>query len=255
MAPARARLARTLTLGDDVRAAYAGGLARGTFVIEAPVAGTVRAIGLAGFDFVVLDLEHSSSGVEALGPLIAEARAIDLPAVVRVWANDAALIAKVVDAGANGVMVPHVDSADAARRAALAARWSPRGERGVAPLIAYGAVEQRSQIDDATLVIVQLEGAAAIGSAAAIAAVDGVDALFVGPYDLAESLGHPGDVAHPDVVAAAEAVARDAGEGVMLGIYVDDPAASAAWAQRGFRLQCVSFDGAMLLRGARQTLA
>ena len=83
----------------------------------------------------------------------------------------------------------------------------------------------------------------------------GVDGVFVGPYDLAEALGRPGDVDGPEVRRAAEQVAAELQGPAMLGIYVDDPRRSAGWAQRGFRLQCVSFDSRLLLAGATAALA
>ena len=142
-AGSRARLAWTLTAGARLRAAYAERVLRGTFLIELPTPVTVRALALAGFDFAVLDLEHSTIGVEGLPGLIAEARAVDLPVLVRVWANEPALVGKVLDAGANGVMVPHVATPEAAARAVRAARWAPRGERGVAPLVSAVAAPDR----------------------------------------------------------------------------------------------------------------
>ncbi len=254
-AASRARLAWTLTAGARLRAAYAERVLRGTFVIELPTPVTVRALALAGFDFAVLDLEHSTIGVDGLPGLIAEARAVDLPVLVRVWAGEPALIGKVLDAGANAIMVPHVATPEAAERAVRAARRAPRGERGVAPLVSAVATADRDAADAAVLVVVQLEGEEAIRRSAEIARVPGVDGAFVGPYDLAEALGRPGEVDGPEVRRAAERVAAEHEGPSMLGIYVDDPRRSADWAHRGFRLQCVSFDSRLLLAGATAALA
>lgn len=249
------RLHAAATAGDRLRGAYARRPVRGTFLIELPTARTVRALALAGFDFVVLDLEHSPFGVGALAGLVAEAHAVDLPVLVRVSRREGALIGKVLDLGVCGVMIPHVGSAEEAAEAVRFARYPPAGVRSVSPLIGHVAswsvgVSAR----DSVLVVVQIEGLQAVDRAAEIATVVGVDGVFVGAYDLAQSLGTGENVEADAVVAAAEHVAAECSEHVMLGIYVDVPARSESWAERGFRLQCVSFDGRMLLQGARAVL-
>jgi 2-keto-3-deoxy-L-rhamnonate aldolase RhmA len=245
-----------LTAGERLRSQYASlRTLLGTFLIELPAQRTVKALALAGFDFVVIDLEHSSFGVETMAPLVAEAHACGLPVLTRVWSLDPGLIGKVLDSGANGVMVPRVRSAHDARRAVEAARYGPSGERGLAPLIPFASSPlPQPLVGDSAVVVVQIEGREAVENAGQIAGVPGLDAIFVGPYDLSQSLGQPGDIGSDDVRLAALSVADVCGDRVMLGIYVDDPLESRSWAERGFRLQCVGFDGRMLLHGARTFL-
>jgi 2-keto-3-deoxy-L-rhamnonate aldolase RhmA len=107
-------------------------------------------------------------------------------------------------------------------------------------------------LGDATYVVAQIEGRQALASIAAIAAVPGIDAVFVGPYDLALSLGVP--PGSPPVIAAAEKLSQAVPDGVALGIYIDDPAKCGDWAARRFALQCVSFDGRMLSNAARSVV-
>jgi 2-keto-3-deoxy-L-rhamnonate aldolase RhmA len=244
------RVAESLLLGKGLgrRAAAAGAL--GTFVIELPSASSMATLALAGFDFVVLDMEHSSIDCSTLEPLILAAQGAGLAALVRTWGDDDGLIGKVLDMGAHGVMIPHVDSVERASAIVNQTRFPPQGQRGFSPLTKFDALGAPLRaLDQATFVVVQIEGREALAAVGEIAAVPGINAVFIGPYDLALSLGvAPGSAR---VMAAAERMAKAVPESVALGIYVDDPASCGAWAARGFALQCVSFDGRMLANGAR----
>jgi 2-keto-3-deoxy-L-rhamnonate aldolase RhmA len=248
------RIGESLLLGEKLRRKTAAGLALGTFLIELPTPSTVSALSLAGFDFVVLDLEHSSVGFTRLETLITASHAVGLPALVRTWGEDPGIIGKVLDMGAHGIMAPHIDTPECAEKIVEQARYAPRGERGFSPLTKFDSLREPLQsLDDATYVVVQIEGREALGRVPEISAVPGIDAIFVGPYDLALSLSvPPGSAA---VFAAAEQISKSAPKNLSLGIYIDDPATSTDWAARGFSLQCVSFDGRMLANGARAVVA
>jgi 2-keto-3-deoxy-L-rhamnonate aldolase RhmA len=236
---AAARIAANLTLGAGLRRRAASGLALGSFVIEYPVPATLNAFALAGFDLVVLDMEHSAVDFACLELLIAAAHAAGIATLVRPSGQDSGLIGKILDLGASGIMVPHVDSPERARAVVAESRYAPRGNRGLCPLSKYDSLgEPLRSLDDATYVVAQIEG---------------IDAVFVGPYDLAMSLGVP--PGSPQVFAAAERLAQAAPKGPTLGIYVDDPVRSADWAARGFALQVVGFDGRMLADAARAVAA
>jgi 4-hydroxy-2-oxoheptanedioate aldolase len=253
--PAAAHLAAGLELGARLRRRYDAEILRGTFVIELPTPRTVRALALGGFDFVILDLEHSPLDLPGLPPLISEAHACGTPVLVRPWSHDAGMLGKILDLGVNGVLIPNVGSVEQAQAVTAATRYAPLGARGVCPLIGPSAVKRlRGGVGD-VLVIAQIEGREGLAAAEQIAATPGLDGVFVGPYDLAHALGEPGEVNGSGVIDAAETIARVVPDGVMLGIYVDDPVESAAWARRGFRLQCVSFDGRMLVERAHDVLA
>ena len=244
------RIAESLLLGSRLRRKTAAGWALGTFLIELPNPATLATLSLAGFDFVVLDMEHSATDFTTLQSLIIAAQAAGLAALVRPWGEDAGLIGKILDMGAHGIMAPHVDSAERARQIVEQARFPPRGRRGFAPLTKLDALSQPLRaLDESTYVVLQIEGRKALDQVAGIGSVPGIDALFVGPYDLALSLGVPPGNAR--VYAAAERVAAEVPQGVALGLYVDDPAKCPQWAARRFALQCVSFDGRMLADGAR----
>jgi len=182
----------------------------------------------AGFDFVVVDLEHSVITLEHAAELI---RAIDAQAVaplVRLTANDANLAKRVMDAGAHGIIVPSVNSVAEARQAVQMVRYGPHGVRGVglARAQGYGARFKEYfawQLAE-PVVVVQIEHVAALAALGDILRVPGVDAFLVGPYDLSCSLGHPGEFEHPDYARAMDAI-REAGwtTGVPGGLHVVEP--------------------------------
>jgi 2-keto-3-deoxy-L-rhamnonate aldolase RhmA len=244
------RLAAALTEGTRLRRKVASGWAMGTFLIELPTPSVLGGLALAGFDFVVLDMEHSAIGFSSLDTLITAGHAAGIATLVRTWGQDPGLIGKVLDMGANGVMAAHVDTAERARDIVDQARFRPLGNRGFSPITRFDSLEcPIAELDEATYVIVQIEGRDALAGVRDIAAVPGIDAIFVGPYDLALSMDvSPGSEA---VYRAAERVASEVPEHRALGIYVDDPARCGDWAERRFALQCVSFDGRMLTEGAR----
>jgi 4-hydroxy-2-oxoheptanedioate aldolase len=247
------RISRALTLGADLRRKVAAGCALGTFVLESPVPATLGAMALAGFDFVVIDMEHSTIDFSRLEALIGAGQAAGLATLVRPWGEDVGLIGKILDIGANGIMASHVESPARARAIVEQARFAPLGNRGFSPLTKYDALDEPLRVlGDATYVVAQIEGRQALANIAAIATVPGVDAVFVGPYDLALSLDVP--PGSPPVFAAAEELSKAVPDGVALGIYIDDPAKCGDWAARRFALQCVSFDGRMLANAARSVV-
>jgi 2-keto-3-deoxy-L-rhamnonate aldolase RhmA len=244
------RLGESLLLGDTLRERASAGFALGTFLIELPTPGVVNSIALAGFDFVVLDMEHSASDFSTLEPLVLAARGAGLATLVRTWGQDPGLIGKALDLGISGIMASHVETPERAREIVEQARYAPRGHRGFSPLTKYDALrEPLAELGDAVYVVIQIEGRRALERVAKIAAVPGIDAVFVGPYDLALSMGVP--PGSSEATLAAEKIAKQVPAHVALGIYIDEPETCGAWAERRFALQCVSFDGRMLSVGAR----
>ncbi|MEW5911503.1 MAG: aldolase/citrate lyase family protein [Thermodesulfobacteriota bacterium] len=215
----------------------------------------------AGFDWLVVDLEHSTISLPQAGELI---RAIDLcgvPVLVRLSANDPVQIKRIMDAGAHGVVVPMVNSAAEAEAAVRAVQYPPRGQRGVGLGRAqgYGAAfaEYKRWLQEEAVVIVQIEHIQGVKNLAAIVAVDGVDGCIVGPYDLSGSLGRPGDFAHPDLAKAMQAVlAQAARSGKPAGLHVvePDPAELKRRVQEGYRFLAYSVDIRMLDVACRSLL-
>jgi 2-keto-3-deoxy-L-rhamnonate aldolase RhmA len=250
---AASRLAGNLTGGLGLREKLNRGCALGTFLIEMPTPVVVASLSLAGFDFVVLDMEHSAIGFSQLESLIIAGHASGIAVIVRTWGPEPGLIGKVLDMGAHGVMASHVDSPQRAGEVVEQAKFSPLGRRGFSPITRLDALQRPlAELNEATYVICQIEGASALSQAREIASVPGVDAVFVGPYDLALSMNAP--PGSRTVFEAAERIAGTVPKDRALGIYIDDPDECANWAARRFTLQCVSFDGRMFADGVRGTI-
>lgn len=241
---------RAATRGFELRESVTSGWALGTFVIDLPDPGTITVLALAGFRFVVLDMEHSPIGFHRLDRLIGACNAAGIACLVRPWGEDTGLIGKILDMGAHGIMAPHVGSPERAREVVDEARYPPVGKRGFSPLTRFDGLETPiDTLNQSTYVVAQIEGRSALERVDEIASVPGLDALFVGPYDLSLSLGvEPGSDA---VVDAAQEIAAAVPDSLGLGIYIDDPRRCAFWAERRFALQCVCYDGRMLADSAR----
>lgn len=175
---------------------------------------TTEVLGVAGFDWILLDGEHAPNDVSTFIPQLMALKDSPSAPVVRPASNNQVEIKRLLDAGFYNFLIPFVESADDARRAVAATRYPPLGVRGV-------SVSQRSNrygtvadyfhaINEQISVIVQIESVASVAAVRDIAAQDGVDAIFVGPSDLAAGLGHLGHANHPEVQAAITQVFADA---------------------------------------------
>lgn len=215
----------------------------------------------AGLDWMLVDMEHAPNGLEStLAQLQAVAASSTTP-VVRVPSADPVVIKQVLDLGAQNLLVPMVSSASAARDAVAATRYPPDGIRGVGNALARSGRWNRiddylTTAADRVSLFVQIETSAGVEAAADIAAVDGVDGVFVGPSDLAASLGLLGQQTHPDVVAAVHrtfGAVRAAGKPV--GVNAFDPAVASAYVEAGASFVLVGADVALLARGTEALAA
>ena len=209
----------------------------------------------AGYDWIVFDTEHSPGDPTTVLEQLQAAAPYPVSAVVRPDTNDPVLIKRYLDIGAQTILIPYVQNAAEARAAAAAMLYPPAGIRGVSGWTRasrYGRVADYARRAAAELcLLVQVETAAALDEIEAIAAVDGVDGLFIGPADLAASLGHAGDPAHPAVVAAIEdAVRRIRAAGKAAGILTLDRAFARRCIALGTLFTAVGTDGNILSRGA-----
>lgn len=207
----------------------------------------VEIVALAGFDAVILDLEHGPYGIETLGPLVLAARARGIPAIARVARNDAAMIGAVLDAGAAGVLVPQVATPEEAAAAVRAARFAPDGARGANSWVRAadfaGTPDWFARANAAVAAIVMIEGAAGVENAEAIVATPGLDGVFLGPVDLSHALGVPGEVDHPRVVETMRAVvAAAARSGVATAVFAPTPAGARRWFALGVKMVACGVD-------------
>ena len=210
----------------------------------------------AGLDWMLIDMEHSPNGLESVLAQLQAVAAYPVTPVVRVPIGDVVTIKQVLDLGAQNVLVPMVSSADEARAAVAAVRYPPRGQRGVGSALARSARWNRVEdyLQDAdrhTALFVQIETVEGVAVAAEIAGVDGVDGVFVGPSDLAASMGLLGQQTHPEVVAAVRRT-FDAvrATGTPVGVNAFDPAVARDYVAAGASFVLVGADVSILARAS-----
>ncbi len=211
------------------------------------------------FDWILVDMEHGMMDMETSGALFAAIDQGGPTPLVRVAGNDQATIKRALDAGAMGIMIPLVNSREEALRAVSYCKFSPAGVRGLGPGRAslYGVrlAEYSAIADSEVLVILQAEHKDAVGHIDEIASVPGMDILFVGPYDLACSMGYASQPGHPDV---EEAIARVLGAAlkakVVPGIFCMNAEAAKKRAAPGFRFIAIGLDSVYLDSSIREAL-
>jgi 4-hydroxy-2-oxoheptanedioate aldolase len=225
-----------------------GKTAFGCFV-RYPDATLVEVIGHHGWDFLIFDGEHGTLEPRACEDMVRAAELRDVDAIVRVPVNQPHVILRFLDTGALGCQVPWVQTPEDAELAVRSVKYQPRGARGLAGVRAAGYGERGALSDyvrganEETLVVVQVESASAVYRVDEIAAVEDVDVVFIGPTDLSNSLGLPGELSHPTVVEHLErAAAGILAAGKVLGITVSDPESANAWMDRGARYVTTGVD-------------
>jgi 4-hydroxy-2-oxoheptanedioate aldolase len=215
----------------------------------------------SGLDWLLVDMEHSPNGLESVLAQLQAVAAYPVTPVVRVPSGDPVGIKQVLDLGAQNLLVPMVSTAEEARVVVEAVHYPPRGRRGVGSALARSARWNRVEgylenAADHVSLFVQVETAEAVENAAAIAAVDGIDGVFVGPSDLSASMGLLGQQTHPDVTAAvlrAFDAVRSAGTPV--GVNAFDPVVAQRYLDAGASFVLVGADVALLARGSEALAA
>jgi len=207
----------------------------------------------SGLDWIFIEAEHAPLGMNAVERLLVAAR--DTPCLVRLPNHEPTWIKRALDLGAAGIIVPQVNTVGEAKAIAAAARFTPAGERGVgvcrANRYGYGVGDYLQTANAGTAVMVQAEHVDAVENASAIASVEGIDGVFVGPYDLSASMGLAGQLDHPTVQSAITAV-REAFEtvGKPVGYFSTDTDNAKQRIRDGFTLVACSVDVLMLRSGA-----
>jgi 2-keto-3-deoxy-L-rhamnonate aldolase RhmA len=243
------------------RALGAGGMSFGTMVFEFSTTGFARVAAQAGAEFACFDMEHTGWSMETIRTLMATSRAADIVPLVRVPADDHDYISRVLDLGALGVMLPMVESEEQARHIVSWTRYPPAGTRGFGLLYRDdyendNHVATMAKANREIMVITQIETKAGVEAVDQIAAVDGVDVLWIGHYDLTNSLGIPGrftDALYTD--ALKRVLASAAANGKAAGIMAGSPEDAVRHMALGFR--AISFSDMGIyeagLRSALQT--
>lgn len=221
-----------------------------------PGSGHAESLAGCGFDWMLIDTEHTALDHTMLLAMLQAAAPYPTHVAVRPGWNDPVEIKRVLDLGAQTILVPYVQNADEARRAVQAVMYPPQGMRGVSGITRatrYGLIpDYTARANTEICLLVQVETARALSQIEAIAAVDGVEGIFIGPADLAASMGYPGQLAHPEVKAAIlDAITRIRAAGKPAGILSVDQAFLAEAVAAGSLFTAVDLDSAILLRGAR----
>jgi 4-hydroxy-2-oxoheptanedioate aldolase len=241
------------------RAIASGTRVHGTWLVSG-AASTAEALGCAGFDFLVVDTEHTPIETPQVAEILRTIAGTPASAIVRPAWNDMVLIKRLLDAGAQSLLVPFVQSAEEARRAVSYTRYPPDGVRGVAAVqrgSRFGTVPNYLKGAGAEIcVIVQIETLTALDALPQIATVPGVDSIFVGPGDLAASLGHLGDIANPAVQSKLELAAQACRKaGKPCGIVGPNPQMVGKFIEYGYTWVAVNSDLGMMVSRAQEWLA
>jgi 2-dehydro-3-deoxyglucarate aldolase/4-hydroxy-2-oxoheptanedioate aldolase len=244
------------------RTIAAGGTALGTMAFEFATPGIGRIVAEAGAEFVVYDMEHTGWSLETIRGLIATTRAANTVPMVRVPATQYHLLSGPLDAGAMGIMVPMVETAEQVASIARWAKYPPEGVRGCAFGIAhddYSGGDVMAKMVSANaegLLIAQIETVTGLENVEAIAATPGIDVLWIGHFDLTASMGIPAQFEHPDYLAAvARVLAACEAHGKTAGIMAGDVATGQGLLKQGFRIMAYSGDLWILGQALRQGLA
>ncbi len=219
----------------------------------------VEICGLAGFDHVIIDCEHGPLSVGEAQNLIRAAELRGILPFVRVPRNEPSEILRALDVGAVGVHVPHISTAEEARRAVQACRFHPRGNRGVCRFVraaGYASIPAAQHFAEAnarTIVVLHIEGTEGVDHLSEILAVQGVDVVFIGPYDLSQACGVPGEVHHPKVREKMErAVEQARAAKAVVGTFVESPDEARAWVGLGVQYICYSVDVGIFYQACRE---
>jgi len=248
-----------MPLNQFKRALAAGETQIGLFLGMAN-AYAAEVVATAGFDWLLIDGEHGPNDLRSIIEQLQVLGQYPVRSVVRTVDHDVARIKQLLDGGVQTLMVPMVESAADAEKLVRAMRYPPHGIRGVGTALARAArwngVEGYfAQADQEMCLIVQIESTAGLAGLDDILKVDGVDAVFIGPSDLAASMGYLGNPGHPEVKAAVEsAIRKIAAAGKAAGVFSADPVAAEAYRQIGASFLLVGVD-ALLLRNASVALA
>jgi len=210
-------------------------------------------VGHAGFDWLLIDTEHSPNELPAIVAQLQAMQTGTASAVIRPAWNDPVLIKRILDIGVQSLLIPFVETAEAAAAAVAATRYPPDGIRGVSTgsrAAGYGRIKDYPKAAGAEIcVLVQIETMKGVENIDAIAATPGVDGVFVGPADLSASLGHLGDQLHPvvqDTIGRVLAACQKAGKPA--GYLTGNEAESKKWLDAGFRFVAVGTDNGVLVK-------
>jgi 4-hydroxy-2-oxoheptanedioate aldolase len=213
----------------------------------------VEIMGFAGFDFVIIDAEHGPISMQSAQNMIRAAETANVTPIIRVANNDESLILRALDIGAQGIEIPQINCKSDALRAVKSVKYSPQGERGVCRYVRaanYSSMDKFKYFKSAneeTMIIAHIEGVEGINNLDEILSVPGIDVIFIGPYDLSQSLGIPGQVNNSLVVKKMkEVVLKCKQNKIAVGTFADDVETAKSWISLGVQYMSFSVDVGIL---------
>lgn len=217
--------------------------------MKLPSSALVEIIALSGFDYVIIDCEHGPLGMLEAEDMIRAAKLSNISTVIRISENNASMISRALDIGADAVQIPQISTKDDAIKAVKAAKFMPLGERGVCKYVRaakYSSIPKDTYFKVAnqnTMVIIHIEGIEGINNIDEILEVEGLDVIFIGPYDLSQSLGIPGDIDNILVEdKMKEVVDKARNKGKIVGTFVDNLDGARKWKSYGVQYISYSVD-------------
>lgn len=220
----------------------------------------VEVAGFAGFDFIILDLEHGPNTVANIQNLIRGAQVSKILPIVRVKEDNYSIIGEVLDIGAAGIQIPQVTDLDKVKEILRRAKYAPGGERGVCRFVRaaeYSSMDRYEyfNIANESLIILQLEGEEAINNLDEILSIDGIDVIFIGPYDLSQSLGLGGQVEHPLVEGKMkEIISKCTEKDICIGTFSDTIENANKWVDLGVKYMAYSVDVGLFYEQCKSVL-
>ncbi len=221
----------------------------------------VEIMGFAGFDFVIIDAEHGPISMQNAQNMIRAAEIANITPVIRVANNDEALILRALDIGAQGIEIPQINSKSQAIKAVRSVKYAPQGERGVCRYVRaanYSSMDKYEYFKSAnneTIIIAHIEGVKGINNLDEILSVPDMDVIFIGPYDLSQSLGIPGEVNNPLVTEKMKEVVLKCRENkVAVGTFADDVETAKSWVSLGVQYMAFSVDVGILYEASKNII-
>lgn len=242
--------------------AMSGDSVLGAMIFEFFTPGVAQILKLAGCEYVIYDMEHAGFSIEQLKTQVAHCRGLGVAPMVRVPRGEYQFLARALDVGAQGVMVPMVDSVEEARHIVESTHYPPKGRRGAAFGFAHDDYQpgdpkaKMRAADNRNLIIAQIETKRGLAEVEEIAALDGIDCLWLGHFDMTNFLGIPGQFDHPDYIAAIKRiVAAGRKHGKALGFMAADQSWARQYRQYGFNMIASGTDQGILMAGVDNILA
>jgi len=243
------------------RALMNGEVQIGTWINVLHAPKIIQMLATAKFDFVYIDMEHSSLSIQTVGDLCYAALSVGLVPIVRPSAKDPHLLSRPLDNGAMGLLIPHVDTEAEAEAVVAAVRFPPQGKRGmnlVGVHTGYGKSDPEAYLKSThaeTLILVQIESDIGIGNLDKILGVDGIDGAVIGRADLSADIGLPGQMKHPEVTRRVETMISACRKHEKIpGLLVPDVASAKEWIAKGIRLVPYANEVSILVNAATRAV-